>query len=108
LAEKPGDIREDIAKALDSVGYKSVETLVKELITQSRPHKQSIKCIKCGLKQWVLVDQPAPDKIAKGLEILANQAKGRPGDAPKKERAHSIADDLTSLSDEQLAKLASE
>ncbi|MFA5053005.1 MAG: hypothetical protein WC565_03035 [Parcubacteria group bacterium] len=99
------DLREQIARALDSVGYESVEDLVKKLITQTRPHKQSITCPHCKRKSWVQVDQPAPDKIAKGLEILANQAKGAPGKAPDRPRQPTMADQLTSLSNDELARI---
>jgi hypothetical protein len=110
-AKKPvnvGDIRDQIDKALDSVGYKSVEELVKNLITQTRPHKQQVTCTNCRHRWWITVDQPAPDKIAKGLEILANQAKGAPGRAADKPRQPTMADELTSLSSEQLAQIAGE
>ena len=106
MAETPVDIRESIAKALDKLGYESVEDLVTKVITQSRPHKQSIKCIYCERKQWVQVEQPAPDKIAKGLEIFINQAKGAPGKAAEKDKPPSLGDKLTDMSTEQLEKLA--
>jgi hypothetical protein len=114
LAEKPaGDIRDHIANALDSLGYESVEDLVTKLITQTRPHKQEVICPRplkdgktCGWRHWILVEQPAPDKIAKGLEILANQAKGAPGRAADKDKPPSMADGLKSMTNEQLAKLA--
>lgn len=113
MAETPIDLRESIAKALDSLEYESVEDLVRKLITQTRPHKQEVICPRklkdgktCGWRHWIVVEQPAPDKIAKGLEILANQAKGAPGRAAEKDKPPSMADKLTEMSTEQLEKLA--
>ena len=106
MAKAPVDLRESIAKALDSLEYESVEDLVQKLITQTRPHRQNVICPNCKWNHWINVDQPAPDKIAKGLEILANQAKGAPGKAAEKDKPPSMADKLTEMTTEQLEKLA--
>lgn len=106
MAETPVDIREQIAKALDSQGYESVESLVSECILQTRTVSQLVRCIHCNREFTVGVKQPAPDKRAKALAELANQAKGAPGRAAEKDKPPSMADKLTDMSTEQLEKLA--
>lgn len=113
MADAATDIRDQINRALDKLEYDSVEDLVTKLLTQTRPHRQEVICPgkrpngeKCGWRHWINVDQPAPDKIAKGLEILINQAKGAPGKAAEKDKPPSMADKLTDMSTEQLEKLA--
>ncbi len=106
MAEQTGDIRDQINRALDSLPYDSVEQLIKDAILETREVRQSVYCDRCKKKFTVTVKQPAPEKRAKAIEILANQAKGAPGRAAEKDSPPSMADKLTDMSTEQLEKLA--
>jgi cytochrome c553 len=106
MADQSGDIRDQISRALDSLGYESVEQLVRDAILATRDCRQTAQCPKCHRKFTVEVKQPAPDKRAIAIEKLANQAKGAPNKAAERPRQPTMADQLTSLSNEDLARIA--
>jgi hypothetical protein len=105
-SEERVDIREHIATALDSLGYDSVEKLIRDAILDTRDVKQTAICPDCHRKFTIDVKQPAPDKRAKAIQILADQAKGAPGRAAEKPKKPSMTDELTNLTTAQLEELA--
>ena len=108
MVKKSEDVRDQISRSLDELGYDTINQLIREAIFSTRDIRQAATCPKCGKLFTIDVKQPAPDKRAKALAELANQAKGAPGKAAEKEKPPSMADKFEDMSTEQLEKLAAE
>lgn len=107
-----GDLREALSKALESFDveersrqmWEQVFTAEKDVLVKAVP----IICRSCAKRHIYDITVPVPDlvKRTKALEVLANQAFGKPAERLEVDLTAKTIAELESLPTEELARLA--